>query len=111
MAPLLWIAARLQLRLASIALVPAMSDDERASVDIDDRSCRKADRHKSQDLPGDVFSNAHPANGQRSRGLGKHVAARGFRHAGAYGSIDCAGRHRIDPDRCELKRQTTCEGL
>src|SRR6478752_1534881 len=81
MAPLLRIAARLRLRLASIALVPAMSDDERATVDIDDGPGRKADGHKREDLLRDILTQADTADGQGSRGLGKHVAARATRHA------------------------------
>src|SRR6476469_5826286 len=111
MAPLLRIAARLRLRLASIALVPAMSDDERSTVDIDDGPGRKADGHKREDLLRDILTQADTADGQGSRGLGKHVAARGLRHAGAYRRINGPGRNRIHSDGRELKRQTTREGL
>src|SRR5450759_4519972 len=74
------------------------SGDERAAIEIDDRSRGKADGHEREDLPRDIFTHTDAANGQRGCRLGEHVAASGFRHAGAYRRVDDPGRDAVHPD-------------
>src|SRR5664279_4073826 len=59
------------------------SCDERAAVEIHDRSGGKADGHEGENLLRDILADADAANRQGRRGFGEHVAARGFRHGGA----------------------------
>ena len=54
---------------------------------------------------GDILAGADAADRQRRGGLGQHVAARGFRHAGADRRIDRSRRHGVDPNRGQLQRQ------
>ena len=44
--------------------------------------------------------------GKRGRGLGQHLAARGFRHGGADRRVDDAGRDAVHAHRRKLERES-----
>src|SRR3984893_19193885 len=96
---------RMKAPLFSEAIVVSLSGNQPASIEIDDRSRRKADGHEGQNLARDILTDADAADGQLGGGLGEHFAARLFRHGGADRRVDDPRRNRVDAHGRQLKRQ------
>ena len=79
------------------------SVNQRAPIDIDNRSRRKADGHEGEDLAGDIF--AEPTRPPADAAAWQHVAARFFRHRGADRGVDDPGRDRVDAYRRQFERE------
>src|SRR3972149_1586175 len=98
-------------RAFTAVMARAPSCDERAAVEIPDRSGGKADGHEGENLARDILAQADAADRQGGRGLGEHVAARGFRHGGADRRVDDAGRDTVHAYRRELERERARQRL